>query len=236
MNKIKIAMAVMVVVMVFGTTAVAFAQGPQPPATPTPPKAEYNQTFWQILAQKLGVSVDKLQTAIRDALKETVGKMLSDGKLTQAQADKAQAGIDKLTFDKPLFGQFLAGRRVAEARATRTRAVGKEALEAAATKLGMTNEELVKALREGKTLAGLAKEKNVKPEDLKAAMVAAVNAQIDQAVKDGKLTQEQADKIKAGVEKQIDLNKLAPKNWRLEWFKQQRPIAPRGKTPQPTTP
>ena len=238
MNKYKIAMAVMAVVMVFGTTAVAFAQGPQPPETPTPPtppKAEYNQTFWQSLAQKLGVTVDKLQQAVRDALKETVGKMLSDGKLTQAQADKAQSGIDKLTFDKPLFGQFLGGRRKAEARVKFS--VEKVALDAAASKLGMTSQDLMKELRQGKTLADVAKEKSVTLDDLKAAMVKAVGDQIDQAVKDGKLTQAQADQLKAGVDK-LNLDNAFGKggfkgnlNFGRRGYK-----APSQPTPQPSTP
>ena len=111
MNRIKIAMAVMALVLVLGTTTAAFAQGGQPPATPTPPaKSEYAQTFWQILAEKLGVTVDKLQTAIRDALKATVSKMLGDGKLTQQQADKINSGIDSMPLDRTPFGGFMDGR------------------------------------------------------------------------------------------------------------------------------
>lgn len=108
MNKIKIAIAVMAAVMMLSTAAVAFAQGTEPPATPTPPA--YGQTFWQTFAEKLGVTVDKLQGAFRDALKAVVAQMLQNGKLTQQQADNANSRIDKMPLDKPLGGPFLGGR------------------------------------------------------------------------------------------------------------------------------
>jgi hypothetical protein len=84
--------------------------------------------------------------------------------------------------------------------------MGQEALNAAAQKLGMTAQDLMTELRSGKTLADVAKEKSVSAGDLKTAIVNAVDAQIDQAVTAGKLTQSQADNIKAQVAK-IDLTK-----------------------------
>jgi hypothetical protein len=222
-TKIKVAMAVMAAVMMLSTSAVAFAQTPNPPTAPT-----LGQTFWQTFADKLGVSVDKLQGALREALKATVGQALKDGKLTQSQADTANERIDKMTFDKPLFGQFLAARRQDIVRAGF--AIGKEAIETAADKLGMTPKELLSELRAGKSLADVAKAKNVSVDDLKAAILAAVNAQIDQAVKDGKLTQAQADQAKSKVASELDLSKKLPK----EWLGGKRPFMPRG--PKPTQP
>jgi len=81
---------------------------------------------------------------------------------------------------------------------------------AAAAKLGMTTQELMTELRSGKTLADVAKEKNVTADELKAAIITAVTAQLDQAVKDGKLTQAQADQLKSRLDSQIDLNKSWP--------------------------
>ena len=214
----QVAMAVMAAVMMLSVSAAAFAQGNEPPEPPTP---AYGQTFWQTFADKLGVSVDKLQSALRDALKATVGQALKDGNLTQSQADKANESIDKMTFDKPLFGQFLAARRQNIVRAGF--AIGKEAIGAAADKLGMTPKELLDELRDGKSLADVAKAKNVSVDDLKTVILTAVNAQIDQAVKDGKLTQSQADQAKSKVA-ELDLSIKLPK----EWLGGQRPFMPRG--------
>jgi len=210
MYKIKVAMAAMAVVMALSVSAVAFAQTPTPPQ-PSQSSA-YNQTFWQTLADKLGTSVDKVQQAIRDALKAVVAQALKDGKLTQTQADDANTRIDKQLFDKPMFGPFWGEGRHGMGRGGMGRggfAAGAE-MDAAAAKLGMTTQDLMTELRSGKTLADVAKEKNVGTDDLKAAIVAAVTTQIDQAVTDGKLTQAQAEQLKSKLDSQIDLNKSLP--------------------------
>jgi uncharacterized protein YidB (DUF937 family) len=236
MNKIKIAMAVMAAVMVLSTSAVAFAQTPTPPTSPASPTT--GQTFWQTLADKLGVTVDKLEAAVRDTLKTMVDKALAGGTLTQSQADKAKANIDKMPFDRSPFGRFWGPRRGAGF------AIGAEALDAAAQKLGMTTQELMTELRSGKTLSDVATEKKVSADDLKAAIVAAIDAKIDQAVKDGNLTQAQADQIKAQVDK-MTLDNAFGMGMHKGWgfgpgkggFKGNFPFGRRGnQTPQPATP
>ena len=196
MSKIKIAMAMVAVVMTLSISAVAFAQTPTPPTPPaTATPSPYAQTFWQTLANKLNVTVDALQAAVRDALKATVAKMLADGKLTQQQADTLNSGIDSLPFNKQPFGGFLGGHGFYGARAKFD--IGTTAFDAAAQKLGMRTQDLMTTLRSGKTLTDVAKEKNVSTDDLKTAIVTAVDAKLDQAVKDGNLTQAQADKAKS---------------------------------------
>jgi hypothetical protein len=54
---------------------------------------------------------------------------------------------------------------------------------------------------EQSVLDDAAKRLNVTPEALRSALGAAEDAQVDQAVKDGKITQQQADAIKAGRQK-----------------------------------
>ncbi|HRE47141.1 MAG TPA: hypothetical protein PLD47_05400 [Aggregatilineales bacterium] len=68
--------------------------------------------------------------------------------------------------------------------------------EVAAKVLTMTAAELRAALVGGKTLSDVAKAKGVTVEALQAALTEARNAEIDQAVADGLLTQEQADALK----------------------------------------
>jgi uncharacterized protein YidB (DUF937 family) len=243
MNKIKIATAVMAAVLALSMSAVAFAQTPTPPNPPkTTTPSPYAQTFWQQLATNLGVTVEKLQTAIRDALKSTVTKMLNDGKLTQEQADKANGAIDKLPFDRQPFGGFLGGRGLKGERGIFD--MGTTAFDAAAQKLGMPTQDLMKELRGGKTLADVAKEKNVSMDDLKAAVVTAVNAQVDKAVADGKLTKDQADKIKAQTDK-IDLTQSFGMGKGRGWgfgpgengFKGIRPFGRQhNRAPEPATP
>ncbi len=82
--------------------------------------------------------------------------------------------------------------------------VGSSGLEAIAKALNMTVEELKSDLKLGKTLADLAKEKNVTLKSLKdaadAAQKEAIRERIEQAVKDGKLTREQADWMLKGMD------------------------------------
>jgi predicted transcriptional regulator len=66
--------------------------------------------------------------------------------------------------------------------------------EASATILGITADELKQGLSAGKSLSDLATEKGVDVQKLIDAQIAAITSNINQAVTDGKLTQEQANK------------------------------------------
>lgn len=74
-------------------------------------------------------------------------------------------------------------------------------LSALAKQLGISSEELRQALASGKKLADLAKEKGVDVQKLITVQKKVMVDRINQAVKDGKLTREQADKqiAKAGM-------------------------------------
>lgn len=73
-------------------------------------------------------------------------------------------------------------------------------LDAAAKALGITNEQLQTDLRSGKSIADIAKEKNVPVSDVIKALTDQADARIDQAFKDGKLTQAQADNAKKKID------------------------------------
>ncbi len=238
MGKLKVAMAVMAAVMALSVSAVAFAQTPTPPTSPTPqsPLSAYNQTFWQTLANQLGTTVDKVQQAVRDALKAVVAQALKNGQLTQSQADSANSRIDQQQFNKPPFGPYPGQRGFGMGHGG---FAGGTELNAAAAKLGMTVQDLVTELRSGKTLADVAKEKNVNADDLKSAIISAISAQIDQAVKNGKLTQAQADQLKSNLNSQIDLTQPWPNRGGFKGFGRGRGFGfgrPRQATPQLGTP
>lgn len=157
-------------------SGIALAQGP----TPTPPKT-WIDLYWQTLAQKLGTTVEKLQQAMKDARREAATEGVKQGLLTQRQADRITGATVPAT-------------------------IANAGLEAAAKTLGMTTDALTTALRSGKTLLDLAREKNVDVTKLRTAIADAEKAAIDQLVKDGKLTQAQADKLKANLKPEnIDL-------------------------------
>jgi hypothetical protein len=80
---------------------------------------------------------------------------------------------------------------------------GSEKFEAVANALGMTTDELRDALRDGKTIADVAREKNVDVQTVIDAMVGAATSAIDEAQAAGRLTEEQATRLKDGLEERI---------------------------------
>lgn len=113
-----------------------------------------------------------------------LSNLVQDGTLTQAQADKV--------------GEAFKARRLEGQQQRQEHR--KEMAALIAKTLGVSGADLQKARQEGKTLADVAGDKRGEPV---SAMVAFVNSQIDRAVTDGKLTQEQADKIKPDVQRRV---------------------------------
>jgi hypothetical protein len=83
--------------------------------------------------------------------------------------------------------------------------LGLEGLQAAAQALSMSTDELITALRSGKTLEELANEAGVDfqavQDAIQAAREEAIRTRIEQAVSDGTMTQEKADWLLEGLEK-----------------------------------
>ena len=191
---------------------VSYAQGPTATPSPQAPATNYNQTFWESLASRLGVTVDRLQQAFKDAAKDTVGKALQDNQITQDEANRINQRVDQWQpsqgegpFELP-FERGLEHGRGHKSGLFATSAV----LDAAAQALGMTTADLTTQLRAGKTLADVAKDKNADVNTVKQAMVNAAKAQVDQEVQAGRLTQDQASQLKQRIDQEaanLDLSK-----------------------------
>jgi hypothetical protein len=74
---------------------------------------------------------------------------------------------------------------------------------ALAESLGVDEDELRDALRDGRTIAEVAEEQGVDVQDVVDAVVAAHQERVDEAVADGDLTQEDADELMAGAEERV---------------------------------
>jgi hypothetical protein len=70
-------------------------------------------------------------------------------------------------------------------------------------KLGMTPEQFVAERQAGKSLADIAKSKGLSADSLTADMLAAKKDLLDKSVKDGRLTQAQADAAYARMQSQV---------------------------------
>ena len=79
----------------------------------------------------------------------------------------------------------------------------KDALDPVAKALGITTDELQNDLRNGKSIADIAKEKNVDLNTIVDELVKEAQSRFDDAVKDGKLSQDQADRFEARLKERI---------------------------------
>jgi polyhydroxyalkanoate synthesis regulator phasin len=147
-------------------------------------------------AAQLGVEPSALSGALKQALKNRVDEAVEAGRLTEEQGKQLKERIDSdeypLLFGRgghggPGFGHY--GHV--------------EILATAASYLGMTEAELRAAL-EDNTLAEIAKEKGKTVTGLVQALVTAQEKRIDEAVADGRLTQEQATELTADLANRME--------------------------------
>ncbi len=161
----------------------------------------YRDLYLQKLVDNLGVSKDKLTGAMTQARKDTLAQAVKDGKITQAQADKVNSAMQQRQDNG-----FVGLGHMDKGKLAQLRETGQQVFQAVADKLGMTTDQLKSDLKSGQTLADIAKSKNVSDQDLKTAVVNTVKPKLDQAVKDGKITQDQANKVLDRIQK-ADLSK-----------------------------
>jgi hypothetical protein len=138
-------------------------------------KSGFHEQYQEILAEKLGVTVDELQAAQTAARDQMIDDALAAGTITEEQAERLRNAE---------FGNFRGfGHRVRHA-------VG-NVIESAADILGLTTEEVRAGLAEGKSLNDLATEQGVS--NLEAQLVAELTADLQTKLADGSITQEQYD-------------------------------------------
>ena len=131
-----------------------------------------------------------------DRITGALSGLVTDGSITQEQADEVATTLSEAGLGRS--GGHHGG--------------GMD-LEAAATALGMTADELRTALEpEGTTLAQVAEDQGVAVDDLVAALVQAQEERIAAAVEDGRLTQEEADERLADLAERVTerVNSAAP--------------------------
>jgi hypothetical protein len=166
------------------------------------PKEE-SQAVIDDAAQRLGVEPSELSDALKEALKSRVDAAVDAGRLTEEQGkvlkERIDAGETPLLFGA--LGRFGGPLGHGFGHMGPLGHFGK--LETAASYLGLSETELLEQLRDGKTLAEIAKAEGKSVDGLVQALVADAKSKLDQAVKDGKLTQTQADELAKGLEERL---------------------------------
>lgn len=139
-----------------------------------------------------GKSADGLIDALVAGAKTNIAADVSSGRLTQTQADQILSGLTehitaRVNSTGPPGGPH-----------------GPGGLDAAATYLGLSESALRTQLQSGKTLGEIADATSgTSKAGLVAALVADEKSHLAQAVKDGRLTQSQADAMSATIEARV---------------------------------
>jgi ribosomal protein S20 len=92
-----------------------------------------------------------------------------------------------------------SGPTASSAHPALQRRLAAQTLKIAADKIGVSTADLTAALKSGKSVADVARSKNVDPADVVKALVDAANTKIDKAVTNGKLSADKAAKLKANL-------------------------------------
>jgi hypothetical protein len=152
-------------------------------------------------AKELDVSPQELRDALKAGQSAQLEQAVKDGKLTQAQADAMKRQMERS-------GLVLGGHRGMHGPGGHGgpghRGGGHEMMADVAKALGLSEAELHEQLRDGKTLAQIAKAQDKDLDDVKASVKKAATARLDQAVKDGDITKAQRDDMLEHIDEHLD--------------------------------
>jgi hypothetical protein len=146
-------------------------------------------------AKRLNVAPEKLREALSAAQDAQLDQAVKDGTLTQKQADaiKARRKQSGRVLGGP-FGGRPGFRGPGPGFGPHRGAHGAIVVDLAKA-LGITREQLHAQLHDGKSVADIAKAQGKSLDGVRAAVKADAKRRADQAVKDGDLTQAQADEM-----------------------------------------
>jgi hypothetical protein len=146
-------------------------------------------------AKQLGVSADKLDAALKQALENRVDAALKAGTITSAQAAELKQRIED--GEVPLVG-------LGPGLGHRGGHHGFVDFSTAAGYLGLTEAQLRTKLEAGDTLAEIATAQGKTAAGLVDALVAAAKADLDEKVAAGRITAAQRTSILADLESRLD--------------------------------
>ena len=185
-------------VLALSTVVVGAAIGATKVFTPR----QESQAVIDDAARQLGIQPSELSNALKQALKNRVDEAVEDGRLTKEEAARIKERIDAK--EVPLFGLAPGLHRWVGPGFHRDHDfLFRAKLEAAARYLGMTEAELCKSLQSGKTLAQVARDRDKSVGGLVDTLLADAKANLDEAVKAGRLTEAERKEMLAGLERRI---------------------------------
>jgi hypothetical protein len=157
--------------------------------------AAYCDTFMDTFASELGVTRDEITAAGKAAATAALDAAVAAGDVTEERAATIRERIE--AFDGEgcaVLGSFRGGFGHVFGKGFARGFLGGDVLEAAADALGIESSELIEQLGEPTSLETLAGEQGVAYDDVKASILAAVQADLDAAVAEG-MDQARADEV-----------------------------------------
>jgi hypothetical protein len=151
-------------------------------------------------AQILGVGADDLEDALESATIEQIDERLEAGEITEEQAAALKDAAERGWYPFP-GGGF---RGPGGPGGFGGHPMGMDLFDAAAEYLGLSTDELRELMSDGQTLADIAKEGDKSVDGLIDAVVAAQRASLDDAIDEGRITDEQKDQILDGLEDRVE--------------------------------
>ena len=156
----------------------------------------YCETFRDALASELGVTADELLAAGQAAANATIDAAVAAGDLDEDRAATLRERIAELDGSEchGLGHAFGRGFGIGFERGAARGFLASDVFEAAADALRIDSADLVGDLRDAGSLESLAEAQGVAYDEVKASILAAVQADLDAAVDEG-LAQERADAV-----------------------------------------
>ena len=189
------------------TTTLAVAQNvAQAAATATPAasagkaaNSQYGDLLAQNFATRLGVDQTRLNSAFTAAATDTIDQALRDGKMDANTANKLKTLTGQgfaAFFNANLRGSDKAGKEEYGTTAAANDSMGATAsavLPAVARTLGISEDALILALKQGQTLQALEQAHSVTDAQVQSAVLAAVRSMLNAGVSNNQWTQAEAD-------------------------------------------
>lgn len=197
-QKSKITSIVIGGILLVGSVAgVAFADS-NSQSTSAQPKAAFYQEFVSDFATNLGVSQDQVTAALDATKKQILNEAVQQGKLSQAQADKMATSKG---FGSYGFG--FSNDKEHNFKGKDFKGEGRN-LDGVANSLGITTDQLKTELQSGKKIQDIVTEHGMTADQFRQKMLELKKYEISKAVTDGKMTQDQANKILQRMEQHFN--------------------------------
>jgi energy-converting hydrogenase A subunit M len=149
---------------------------------------DFVERFKEAIADVLGISVEEFDAAVEQAQERVVDEAVDEGWLTEEQAELYRWRMDQApSFGMPGMGKGFHGLDRSMP------GPGNSLLSVAAETMDMSLTDLLDELQDGKSIADVAEEAGVATDDIVEAYLAGVQENLDEAVAEGRITQNQAD-------------------------------------------